>query len=265
MSTTVTLPFKRTGSGPPLLLIHAIGGNRDSFDNVLPALAAQRDVVVPDLPGHGEAPELPGEVTIAAIADALEAFIDAHDLDGVDVAGSSLGARLVLELARRKRVGAAVALAPGGFWSARELQLFGVSVAASFRLVLALQKAVPVLTGNPVTRTALLAQFSAKPWALPPALVRQELRAFASSPGFEPTLDALRHGPRQQGLPSGEARGPIHVVWGRQDRVTLPRQAKRAQAAFPDAELTWLDGCGHFPHWDRPEETTRLILERTGG
>lgn len=263
MSTSATLPSKRTGSGSPLLLIHAIGGNRDSFDNVLPALAAKRDVIVPDLPGHGEAPELPGEVTIAGIADALEAFIDAHDLDGVDVAGSSLGARLVLELARRGRVGTAVALAPGGFWSARELQVFGVSVAASFRLVLALQKAVPVLTGNPVTRTALLAQFSARPWALPQDLVRQELQAFGASPGFEATLSALRYGPRQEGLAAGTSRNPIHIVWGRQDRVTFPRQATRAQAAFPDADLTWLDHCGHFPHWDRPEETTRLILERT--
>lgn len=265
MSTSGTLPFKRTGSGTPLLLVHAIGGDRDSFDNVLPALAAERDVVVPDLPGHGEAAELPGEVTIAGIADALEAFVDAHGLDGVDVAGSSLGARLVLELARRRKVGTAIALDPGGFWNSREQQVFGASVAASYRLVLALQKAVPALAGNPVTRTALLSQFSARPWALPKELVTKELRAFAASPGFDPTLSALWHGPRQEGLPAGRARGPIHLVWGRQDRVTFPRQAKRAQAAFPDADLTWLDRCGHFPHWDRPDETTRLILDWTRG
>lgn len=265
MSTTAPLPFKRTGSGTPLLLVHALGGDRDSFDDLLPALAAEHDVIVPDLPGHGEAPELTGEVTVSAIADALEAFVDAHGLDGVNVAGSSLGARLVLELARRRRVGTAIALDPGGFWNPRERQVFGVSVAASYRLVLALQNAVPVLAGNPVTRTALLSQFSARPWALSPELVTQELRAFAASPGFDRTLSALWHGPRQEGLPAGEARAPIHIVWGRQDRVTLPRQAKRAQAAFPDADLTWLDRCGHFPHWDRPDETTRLVLDWTRG
>jgi pimeloyl-ACP methyl ester carboxylesterase len=256
-----TLPFKRAGTGSPLLLVHAIGGNRDSFDGILPALQDVHDVIVPDLPGHGEAPELPGEVTIAGIADALEAFIDA--LDGVDVVGSSLGARLVLELVRRRRVGTAIALDPGGFWNPREQQLFGVSVAASYRLVLALQRAVPALASNPVTRTALLSQFSARPWALPADLVTAELRAFGDSPGFGPTLSALRHGPRQAGLAAGRSRGPVHLVWGRQDRVTFPRQAKRAQAAFPDADLTWLDRCGHFPHWDRPDETTRLILDWT--
>ncbi|WP_211241680.1 alpha/beta fold hydrolase [Patulibacter minatonensis] len=267
MSTTAsadTLPFKRSGAGSPLLAIHGLGGDRDSFDAILPGLTAERDVISPDLPGHGAAPELVGDVTIVAIADRLEAFIDAHGLDGVDVVGSSLGARLALELARRKKVGTTVALDPGGFWSTRERKTFGVSVAASYKLVMGLQKALPVLTGNPVTRTALLAQFSARPWALPQDLVLQELRAFAAAPGFSKTLDALWHGPLQQGLAAGEARGPIHLVWGRQDRVTFTSQAPRAQQAFPDADLTWIEKCGHFPHWDQPEQTIRLILDRTG-
>lgn len=266
MSTTpTTLPFKRGGTGSPLLMIHGLGGDRDSFDPILPALQAEHDVISPDLPGHGAAPELGGAVTVDAIADRLEAFIDAHGLDGVDVVGSSLGARLALELARRGRVGTAIALDPGGFWSPRERRLFGVSVAASYKLVVGLQGALPVLTGNPVTRTALLAQFSARPWALPQELVLKELRAFAAAPGFTDTLDALWHGPLQAGLAAGQARGPIHLVWGRQDRVTFTRQAPRARVAFPDADLTWIDRCGHFPHWDQPEEATRLILGWTRG
>jgi pimeloyl-ACP methyl ester carboxylesterase len=264
MSSSTTagaaLPYERTGSGRPLLLIHGLGGDRHSFGPILPALTARHDVVAPELPGHGAAPELAGEVTVDALADAIEGFIDAHDLDGVDVVGSSLGARLVLELARRGRVGTAIALDPGGFWTARERTLFGTSVAASYRLVMGLQAALPVLTGNPVTRTALMAQFSARPWALPQEVVLRELRAFAAAPGFAATLDALWHGPLQPGLPAGRARGPLHLVWGRQDRVTFARQAPRAQAAFPDADLTWIEHCGHFPHWDQPEQTARLIL-----
>jgi pimeloyl-ACP methyl ester carboxylesterase len=259
-----SLPFGRGGSGSPLLLIHGLGGDRDSFGSILPALEARHDVVRPDLPGHGAAPELDGPVTVDRIADRLEAFLDAQDLDGVDVVGSSLGARLALELARRGRVGTTIALDPGGFWSSRERKVFGVSVAASYRLVLGLQGALPLLTGNPATRTALLAQFSARPWALPQPLVLRELRSFAAAPGFADTLDALWKGPLQPGLPAGQARGPIHLVWGRQDRVTFTGQAPRAQAAFPDADLTWIERCGHFPHWDQPDETTRLILGWTG-
>jgi pimeloyl-ACP methyl ester carboxylesterase len=41
------------GSGPPLVLVHGLGGAASNWRLVAPALAAERRVVVPDLPGHG--------------------------------------------------------------------------------------------------------------------------------------------------------------------------------------------------------------------
>ena len=56
---------------------------------------------------------------------------------------------------------------------------------------------------------------------------------------------------------------PITIGWGRQDRVCFPHQHELALARFPHARLHWFDRCGHFPHWDQPERTVRLILEAT--
>lgn len=53
------------------------------------------------------------------------------------------------------------------------------------------------------------------------------------------------------------------IGWGRRDWVCLPRQAPRAARRFPDARVHWFERCGHFPHWDVPEETARLILDTT--
>lgn len=66
--------------------------------------------------------------------------------------------------------------------------------------------------------------------------------------------------PVQEG---GPTRHRVVIGWGRQDRVTLPRQAARAQERFPDAGLVWFGRCGHFPHWDRPDATARVILTAT--
>ena len=151
------LRFARRGTGRPLLLVHGLGGSRHSFDPITDALAAEREVIAPDLPGFGATPPLRGDVSIARLADALERFLVDQDLEGVDCAGSSMGARLVLELARRGKVGAAVALDPGGFWNDRERQVFGASVAASIALVRALQPVMPALTGSPVGRSVLFA------------------------------------------------------------------------------------------------------------
>lgn len=139
----VTMQFDRRGFGPPLLLVHGLGGNRHSFDSITDDLALEREIIAPDLPGFGQTPPLDGPVTIATLADALEAFLDEHDLDGIDCVGTSMGARLVLELARRKRVGATVALDPGGFWSDREVRVFGASISTSIKLIRALRRCCP--------------------------------------------------------------------------------------------------------------------------
>lgn len=257
------LRFARRGTGRPLLLVHGLGGSRQSFDPITSALAAEREVIAPDLPGFGATPPLRGEVSIATLADALERFLVEQQLEGVDCAGSSMGARLVLELVRRGKVGAAVALDPGGFWNDRERRVFGASIAASIALVRALQPVMPALTGSPVGRTLLFAQFSAHPWRLPGDVLLHEMRCFAASPSFDEALDALVHGPPQSGMPAGTARAPIVIGWGRRDLVCLPRQARRAIGRFPDARLHWFERCGHFPQWDRPDAAIRLILDTT--
>ena len=260
----MTLHHVTRGAGRPLLLLHGLGGSWRSWTPVLDALAAERTVIAPDLPGFGATPPLAGEVSIATLADAVTAFLDAHGLRGVDAVGSSMGARLVLELARRGVVGATVSLDPGGFWQGWEQVFFYDTVASSYHLVRALQPAMPVIAGSAVGRTMLLAQFSARPWAVPADVTLTEMRSFAAGPSFIPLLRSLVHGPAQEGAAAGATPGPITIGWGRHDRVCLPRQAARALARFPGARLHWFERSGHFPQWDSPAETVRLVLERTG-
>lgn len=255
--------FVRRGAGKPLLLVHGLGSSWRNWDLVLPMLSAQREVIAVDLPGFGDSAPLAGPVTIASLTDAVEAFIEQHQLGDVDVVGSSMGARMVLEMARRGHAGTVVALNPGGFWTDGEVKVFGLTVGASIGLVRRIQPLLPALTRSRAGRTALLLQFSARPWRLPAGLVLQELRSFARATQLDEALDALVHGPKQPGAPAGSLRGRAVIGWGRNDRVTLPRQAPRAQQLFPDAELRWFDDCGHFPHWDQPERTAELILAAT--
>ena len=268
MSSTVgrvTLNHKRLGSGPPLLLLlHGLGGSRNSFDTIVDELAASREVIAVDLPGFGETPALDGPATIPAYADAVTAFLTEQDLLGVDVVGSSMGARLALELARRTGiVGSVVALDPGGFWSSGAQRFFRISVGVSIRLVNVLRPLLPFLTGNPVTRTLLLPQFTARPWAIPRDVVLPELRGF-TSPATRSAFDYLAKGPQQEGAPAGALDKPALLVWGKRDYVTPASQAELAQERFPDATVRLIPGCGHFPHWDKPQETVELIFAHTG-
>ena len=260
----MTLSFVRRGEGPRLLLVHGLGGTWRSWSTILPALSEAREVIAIDLPGHGATPAAADSGTFAGLADSVERFILEQGLEGIDIVGSSLGARIVLEMARRGRVGATVALDPGGFWRGWERTYFRTTLAASIRLVRALGPTLPTLSRSAVTRSALLAQLSARPWRLDEKVVATELQSFAGTKTFDALVRDLASGPEQKGPAANPSRA-IVIGWGRQDRLCLPRQAARAQEAFPSAKLHWFSKCGHFPMWDSPSETAQLILRTTAG
>ena len=241
--------------------MHGLGSSHETWSTIVEPLAAQREVWALDLPGFGKSPALAGRPTIDAFSDAVAVFQSAHGLEDADLVGSSMGARIVLELARRGAPGKTVSLDPGGFWSRRDVRVFQTSLAVSIRLVRGIRPALPTLMRSAVARTALLAQFSARPWAIPAAVAITELESLATSRQFDRVLRELVEAPTQRGTNS--APGRITIGWGRQDRVCFPSQAKLAQERFPQATLHWFERCGHFPHWDAPAETVDLILAST--
>jgi pimeloyl-ACP methyl ester carboxylesterase len=257
--------YVRRGSGKPLLLIHGLGGSWRSWSPVLEDLAAQRDVIAVDLPGFGASPPLEGETSIATLADAVAEFLGSQRLLGIDVAGHSAGARLVLELARRRLVGATVALGPGGFWSGWQKHVFIDSIRLSIRLVRALQPVMGALTRSRIGRMLLLAQLSADAGDVPPRAALDEMRSYAAATRFDELLESVVFGPKQEGMAPSAQAGPIVIGWGRQDRVCFPNQARSALEHFPGARLHWFDPCGHYVQWDQPAETVRVILEATAG
>lgn len=258
---TSTINIVRRGAGKPVLLVHGLGSSWRNWEPVLDRLASEREVILLELPGFGDSPPFEGEVTMATLTDAVQQYMQDYELADVDLVGSSMGARMVLELARRGVGGNVVALDPGGFWNRRQRVVFGTSVWLSAKLVLLLQKPMPAIVATPLGRTLLLSQFSARPWRLPADLVLNEMRSFAKSTRLFEALKALAAGPVQEGAPAGTTPGRVAIGWGRRDRVTVASGARVAMQKFPDATVRWFDHCGHFPHWDRPDEAAGFILE----
>lgn len=254
---------KKSGAGPVLVLVHGLGGTSASWSPVHDTLAARRELVAIDLPGHGRSAAAQDSGTFDGLARSLEEYLRANDLLGSDIAGVSLGARLALEMSRRGVANNVVAIDPGGFWSGWERAYFRWTLTPSLHLVQALRGQLRFLSAHAASRTALLAQLSARPWALPPDLVARELKAFASTPTAAALIRDLAKGPMQKG-PAAAGTGRVTIAWGRKDRLCLPRQAARATKAFPGARLHWFENSGHYPIWDDPREAAEVILAATG-
>ncbi|MEA9357336.1 alpha/beta hydrolase [Bacteriovorax sp. PP10] len=255
--------YIQMGKGKPLLLIHGLGGSFQSWNPIATALASHRKVIAIDLPGSGETPPSEGEVSFSALCNDVTTFIMTHNLQGIDVVGSSMGARLALELSRRGGiVGSVVALDPGGFWNTFEKIIFYVSMNISILMVRLFHSKIDKISQSHFLKKLFLSQFSYAPANLAPETVQHELRDFVKAKTFDKLLFSLTFGKPQQGM-NRKQEFPITIVWGKQDRVCFKNQAKRAMKLFPKAHLVWLEKCGHFPQWDRPTATVEIILAAT--
>ncbi|MFD0313525.1 alpha/beta fold hydrolase [Streptomyces flavalbus] len=257
---SVTLAYARTGRGAPLLLMHGIGHHRQAWDPVIPALAAEREVIALDLPGFGASEPLPRTMAhdLPTMSGVLAALCEALGLDRPHVAGNSLGGLLALELGRRGLARSVTALSPAGFWSQAERR-YAFGLLLSMRQV-ALRTPPPLverLSRSAVGRTLLTSTIYARPARRSPAAVVAETRALARAARFTETL---RSG-REVRFTDDVTGIPVTVAWGSRDRLLVPRQGVRAKYVIPRARLVRLPGCGHVPMNDDPALVARVLLD----
>src|SRR3569833_562569 len=91
--------FVLAGDGPPLLLLHGIGNNAQTWAGVIHKLAAEHTVLAPDLLGHGSSDKPRGDYSIAGYANGMRDLLSVLDLEQVTVVGHSLGGGIALQFA----------------------------------------------------------------------------------------------------------------------------------------------------------------------
>jgi pimeloyl-ACP methyl ester carboxylesterase len=252
------LAFDRAGHGEPLLLLHGIGSTRDDFSALIPRLTDDFDVLAVDLPGHGKSPIGTSLPTVAALTDALEAFLDEQRLERVHVLGNSLGARIGIELAARHRTRSVVALSPSGLGLPAERVHQGILMATARTLTRTLRPLLGTLASSQAGRTALLTGMRARPWE---ATEREALAmrgGFADSTGFWSMLwwAVL------QDVPSGLDRvdSPVMLAQGAVD-VVGAGQTPRYLALIPGSRFQLLPAAGHAPQSDAADAILALVRQ----
>ena len=254
------LNHHRSGAGEPLVLLHGIGHRWQAWLPVLEPLAAQREVIAVDLPGFASSAMPPPGTPpgIESLTALVGEFLDELKLERPHVAGNSLGGWISLELARQGRVASATALSPAGFHNRLEgiFQRNSLALAAkASRLIAA--KADRILA-RPRIRHLAFMQLAAHPERIPLSEIVPVVRDLAGAPWFDQTLAAINRIPFSGGE---QITVPVTIAWGERDHLLLPHQAKRAARAIPSARMLTLNGCGHVPTYDDPQQVARVLLE----
>jgi len=243
-------------AGVPLLLIHGSGPGVSAFANwrlVMPAFAARRRVIAPDMVGFGftDRPANPAYTLDNWVAHAI-GLLDALALPQVDLVGNSFGGALSLALAIRhpQRV--------------RRLVLMGAA-GVHFELTPALD-AVWGYQPSFENMRRLMDLF-----AYDRSLVNDELaelRYRASiRPGFQESFSAMFPAPRQRSIaalasPESEIAKLSQqtlVIHGREDQVIPMATSLKLAELIPNAQLHVFGKCGHWTQIEHSARFARLV------
>lgn len=252
-------------AGPAVLLLHAFPCDGGLWAAQRDALAdAGHRVLVPDLPGFGGSPRLPGPPSLPDVADALAAALAERGVASAVVAGSSLGGYVAMALLRQ-HPGLVSGLGLIGTKATADTD----EAAARRREVAAQVEARPescadllaagVLLGllGPTSRRVrphLVARVSRWIDTVDPATVAWYQRAMAERPDSLPLL--------------GAASIPAVIAFGHEDALS-PEPEQRAMAAvMPGAAVVDVPRAGHLLPIEAPAQVThalqRLVAQVTG-
>jgi 3-oxoadipate enol-lactonase len=232
-----------------VLLLHAAIADRRMWTPQVAALeAAGHRVLAPDLPGFGDEELEPPTVDYVGFAARL---LD----DPAAVVGCSFGGRVALELAgsHPELVSKLVLVAPGlasTEWSAESEVGFAEEEAFLEQGELGAagkQQAgmwLPADAATDVRELTVAMTVRSYEQQLP---LDGQVRSVWPEPSAETRLRAL-------GVPT-------LVVVGTADRPELGALAGRLADELPDARLATIEGAGHLPSLERPDELNRLLLD----
>lgn len=252
------------GEGPPLILVHGLGGAAANWTELAPLLVSNHRLLVPDLPGHGGSEALPAVSGLEPFADRVAALAALEGMLPAPVVGHSLGGAVVLRLALRHPddvsavvLAAAAGLSLGSIWGRQLQSVFSTvrpgRLAARWRGL--------------VSRSLLLRRFVfgfvsvADPGSLTNEAVEGFLAAQLLHTDVDSAWQALRADDPRQELEA--VRCPVLVLWGAED-VQLPLDDAFEYARRLRAPLRVIPGCGHLLIGERPDACADAIDDFLG-
>jgi pimeloyl-ACP methyl ester carboxylesterase len=247
------LYYETTGTGEPLVLLHAGIADSRMWDPQVAHFAERYRVVRYDLRGFGRSRMEPGPF---AHHDDLAALLRQLGVERATLVGSSFGGRVAIDcaLAHPELVRALILVAPalGGYAMSAELDRFDAEIEEAF------------LAGD----FARAAEIDLLVWVDGPRRAPEQVdAAFRERAGelarhvYEAAVDGGQ--PRRLDPPAAERlaelRVPVLVIVGELDQPDMLAIATRIEQQAPDARKRLMADVAHLPSLEQPEAYNRIV------
>lgn len=250
---TVKLHYTRSGSGPPVVLLHGLFGSGNNLGALARALQESCCVYSIDLPNHGRSDWLES-ASLAAMADCLVHWLRSQDLAGAAFVGHSLGGKVAMQLAlaRPELVSALVVadIAPVDYPPHHD-QVFAALEAVALGQCSSRQDAAMVMAAHLAEEQVI--QF------LLTSLRREADGVYR----WRFNLEELRRGygaVRASPTATLPYAGPVLFIKGGESDYIREEHRGRILGLFPRAGVKVMPGCGHWLHAQRPQLFNGLVL-----
>ncbi|MFE0629607.1 alpha/beta fold hydrolase [Streptomyces sp. NPDC058864] len=251
----VTLAYDDEGDGPgtALVLVHGHPFDRSMWAPQISAASAGRRVIVPDLRGYGASEVVPGVTPLETFARDVAALMDHLGVTAAVVGGLSMGGQIVMEFQRLfpgRTTGLLLAdTFPGAETAegrrARDAmaeRLLSEGMSGYADEVLDRMIAPRNVTALPGVAAHVLRMMR----GTSPQGAAAALRGRALRPDYGAVLTAVQV--------------PALIVVGREDVYTPVAEAEAMHAAVRGSRLVVVEGAGHLPNLERPEEFNDALL-----
>jgi pimeloyl-ACP methyl ester carboxylesterase len=258
------LRYYTTGTGPPLVLVHTVRTQLDYFQRVIPLVRDHYTVYAVDLPGMGWSDIVPGaRYEEPQLRSAVVEFVSGLNLQGVTLAGESLGGALALgaSIDLKGRVNRVVAFNPYDYPSGLERGNFLARfIIGSVRMPV-LGPVFATLEPRPIMRAVLHGGYVDKT-KLPEDFLSELLRSgrrkgyskvaraiYRSLKGFTRARDRY-----------GKVSVPVTLVYSEND-WSRPTERDQVAGSLTDVHRINFPSTGHFSALERPDDVARILVE----
>jgi pimeloyl-ACP methyl ester carboxylesterase len=251
---SVDLAYSETGTGRPVVLLHAFPLSSRMWEAQRPPLEPRCRLVTPDLRGFGASAPGADDPSLDLMADDVAALLDRLELPRVVLGGLSMGGYVAMAFVRRHpgRV-AALVLADTKAGAdpppavANRLRIADTLLAEGSTRVL-LEEVAPGLVGETTKecRPEVLEEIQLLIEKCDPAAAAWAQRAMAARPDSFDTLRAIAV--------------PTLVVVGEEDELAPPAEAEAMAAAVPGGRGQFvIRAAGHLSNLEMPDVFTAVL------
>ena len=262
---TGIVPYRTYGDGsaPAVVMLHGLRGDHHGLEPIVSHLSGLR-VVVPDLPGFGEAPPLLGRRhDLPGYAAWARTFVEAV-APGAALLGHSFGSIVAAHAVAAgldvPRLVLVTPIAGSALAGPRRVMTRATVVVHGLAGALPERVGTALLRSRPFTRVASVAMVKTPDRALRRWIHAEHDRYFGGFADRATLLEAftasVSHGVDEV---AAAITAPTLVVATELDDITTVAEQRRLTALFPDARLALVTGTGHLVHYERPDAVAREV------